>query len=71
MQLPNVDHPTTFVVRGHKVKVVAFCALSANQAANAARLYCRTHKLPKKVDDSKVYKLVTLYDHHNVGMLGA
>jgi hypothetical protein len=70
MQVPNVEHPTTFVVRGHKVKVVAFCTLSNSHAANAARLYCRTLKLPKKVDDSKVYKLLTLYDQHNVGVLG-
>ena len=70
MPIPDVVHPQVFAFNGHKVQVVAFCTLTESQAANAARMACRRHKFPKRVDNKKVHQLLTLIDHHNVNMLG-
>lgn len=70
MPIPHVVHPQVFAFNGHKVQVVAFCPLTESQATNAARMACRRHKFPKRVDNKKVYQLLTLFDRHNVNMLG-
>lgn len=70
MQLPNVVHPTIFTVNGHKLQVVAYCAMTDAQALKATLHAVRSHKLPKKPNPKAVIRLVTLFDQESLGLLG-
>ena len=70
MKLPNVVHPIVFTFKGHKLQVVAYCAMTDSQALKAALHAVRRHKLPKKPNPNAVIQLVTLYDRETIGLLG-
>jgi uncharacterized membrane protein len=67
--MPNVVHPKTVSVNGHKIQVVAYCVMTDSQALQAAVVYCRTHKMPKP-SPKKVLRILTLFDRESVGQLG-
>jgi hypothetical protein len=70
MQLPNVVHPTVFVINGHRVQVVAYCTLSQTQARAAALHAAARTKLPKKANPKKVIQLLTTFDSDTAQLLG-
>ncbi len=68
MKLPAVIHPKTILLDGFKFKVVAYCALTDQQAGKIVLHYCRTHKLKKK-DQKIVRTIVTQFDTDSIGLL--
>lgn len=68
MDLPNVLHPKQVSVNGHVFEVVAFCALTDEQALRVALHYVRDHRMPKR-PQKKVIRIVTQFDQDSVGLL--
>lgn len=70
MELPNVLHPTVFVINGHRVQVVAYCTLTPSQARVAALQAAARARFPKKANPDKVFRLVTTIDSDTARLLG-
>lgn len=68
MKMPSVVHPTTFLINGIKIRVVAYCALTDAQAGKLAMLHCRSRKFTKK-DQKVVHTVITQIDKDSVGLL--
>ncbi len=68
MEFPNVVHPKPISINGHVFEVVAYCALTDEQALRIAMHYVRTHRMPKK-PLKRVIRIVTQFDRDSLGLL--
>ena len=69
MELPSILHPTTFVVGGYKIRVVAYYPLTEDQARRIAMHCFRSRKWLKK-DLKRVHIQQWLGDRDSLGLLG-
>jgi len=68
MQLPNVVHPKNILINGFTLQIVAYCAMTDEQALKAAMIFCRNHKL-KNSQKKGVIRVATMFDEHSVKTL--
>lgn len=68
MQLPSVVHPKKFSINGMLFEVVAYTALTDDQAAKAAMFFFKSRKFLKK-DQGKVFRVLTQFDENSKGLL--
>jgi hypothetical protein len=70
MELPSVVHPTVFGIRGYRLQVVTYFAVSNEQAALIAQVAFRQRKWLKK-DQGKTHTLLWTGDRAALEQLEA
>ena len=60
MNLPTIVHPKKFNIKGMLFEIVAYKAMTEDEAAKAAMHFYRTQKF-NQADQGKLFRVMTLF----------